>query len=278
MVVRQEGGRLRRYVHFGTGNYNPATALVYTDLGLFTADETMANDATALFNLLTGYSQGHDWRKLVVAPKRLQLRTLELIYEQIERVRNGQPAAIFAKFNSLVDPETIQALYRASQAGVPIDLVVRGICCLRPQLPGISDNIRVRSIVDRFLEHSRIYVFGEGDEARVYLSSADWMPRNFRRRVEAMFPVEAADLREHILCDIVPVYLRDNTRARILQSDGSYVRLHPGEGEVPHRAQEELAAAPPAEQPTSGVAESNGAHAAGQAVATPQRLATQHTF
>ena len=168
LVVRQEGNMLRRYVHLGTGNYNQTTALHYTDFGLFTADEDIGEDASALFNLLTGYSQGHAWRKLVVAPEDLHRRTLELIEEQIERARDGRPSRIFAKLNSLVDYRVIEALYRASQAGVPIELLVRGICCLRPGLPGISENIRVTSIVDRFLEHSRMYVFSPDDEAKVF--------------------------------------------------------------------------------------------------------------
>jgi polyphosphate kinase len=158
LVVRQEGNVLRRYVHLGTGNYNQLTALQYTDLGLFTADDDIGEDASALFNLLTGYSQGHPWRKLVVAPEHLHARTMELIEEQTERAKRGRPSRIFAKLNALVDYRVIEALYRASQAGVPIELLVRGICCLRPGIPGVSENIRVTSIVDRFLEHSRIYV------------------------------------------------------------------------------------------------------------------------
>ena len=162
MVVRQEGKKVRRYVHLGTGNYNPSTAKLYTDLGLFTSNKEFADDATALFNFLTGYSQGHQWTKLVVAPQNLRRRTIILIREQTERARAGKKSRIFAKLNSLVDRETIEALYVASQAGVPIELVVRGICCLRPGLPDISETIQVRSIVDRFLEHSRIFIFGEG--------------------------------------------------------------------------------------------------------------------
>lgn len=240
MVVRQEGKRLRRYVHLGTGNYNPTTAMIYTDLGLFTANEDIANDATALFNLLTGYSQGYAWRKMIVAPKHMHRRTLELIDEQTQRAEQGRPSWIFAKLNSLVDPDVIVALYRASQAGVPIRLVIRGICCLRPGLPGVSENIQVRSIVDRFLEHSRLLIFGPAEESHVYLSSADWMPRNFRRRVEVMFPIEAPDLRERIFSQIVPALQRDNTHARVLRADGTYQRLQPPpEGPV-HRCQQEL--------------------------------------
>jgi polyphosphate kinase len=242
LVVRQEGNALKRYVHLGTGNYNPTTALVYTDLGLFTADEDIATDASALFNLLTGYSQGHQWRKLVVAPTDLHRRTMQLIEEQIQRATEGKPSRIFAKLNAIVDHRVIEALYRASQAGVPIDIVDRSICGLRPGLPGISDNIRVRSIVDRFLEHSRIYVFGPDSDAKVFLSSADWMPRNFYRRVEVMFPIEQADLRDRILHEIIPAHLMDNVKARLLQSDGTYVRAPRAEGEPEFRAQERLLA------------------------------------
>jgi polyphosphate kinase len=240
MVVRQEGQALRRYVHLGTGNYNPTTALSYTDFGLFTADEAIAEDASALFNLLTGYSQGHAWQRLIVAPTDLHRRTIELIDEQAQRAREGRPARIFAKLNALVDHRVIEALYRASQAGVPIDIVARGICCLRPGVPGLSETIRVRSIIDRFLEHSRVYVFGPDEEARVFLSSADWMPRNFFRRVEVMFPVQTPELAARILKDIIPVYLADNTRARRLDPDGTFRLLAPGEGQAARRCQYEL--------------------------------------
>jgi polyphosphate kinase len=197
MVVRKEGKKVRRYVHLSTGNYNPTTALVYTDLGLFTADKVIADDVSALFNFLTGYSQKHEWQKLVVAPNDLKRRTIELINEQAQRARDGKRSRIFAKLNSLVDRQTIEALYRASQAGVPTDLMIRGICCLRPGLPDISENIRVRSVVDRFLEHSRILVFGEGS-GQVFLSSADWMPRNFERR-SGHVPGRAEALRRRIV-------------------------------------------------------------------------------
>jgi len=240
LVVRQEGPVVRRYVHLGTGNYNQTTALLYTDFGLFTADEDMAADASALFNLLTGYSQGHAWRKLVVAPIDMHRRTIELIDEQTRRARAGRPSRIFAKLNSLVDYRVIESLYRASQAGVPIDLIVRGICCLRPGMPGISENIRVRSIVDRFLEHSRLYVFSPDDEAQIYLASADWMPRNFYRRVEVMFPIEAPHLKQRILDEVLPAYLRDNVKSRILRGDGSQYRLAAENGAPRHRVQEEL--------------------------------------
>jgi len=237
MVVRDEGQRLRRYVHLGTGNYNPTTASLYTDFGLFTADEAIAEDASALFNLLTGYSQGHSWRKLVIAPNNLHRRTLELIEEQTQRALAGKPSRIFAKLNALVDHKVIEALYRASQAGVPIDIVARGVCSLRPGVPGLSETIRVRSIVDRFLEHSRIYIFGPDEDAKVFLSSADWMPRNFFRRVELMVPVLAPELSNRILKEILPIYLADNTRARQLDADGIFHLLHPGPGEPPVRCQ-----------------------------------------
>ena len=240
LVVRQEGSGLKRYVHLGTGNYNPTTALVYTDLGLFTADEAVAEDASALFNLLTGYSQGHPWQRLIVAPNDLQRRTLELIHEQTRRAWEGRPARIFAKLNALVDHRIIEALYAASRAGVPIDIIARGICCLRPGVPGMSETIRVRSIVDRFLEHSRIFVFGPDEEAEVFLASADWMPRNFHRRVEVMFPLLAPDLKQRVLREILPVYLADNVRARRLGPDGVFQRLHPGSDEPPRRSQLEF--------------------------------------
>ena len=240
LVARREGTSVRRYVHLSTGNYNPATANLYTDLGLFTCDEDIATDASALFNMLTGYSQGHAWRKLTIAPEHLHARTIELIDEQTGRAERGKPARIIAKLNSLVDHRVIEALYRASQAGVPIDLIIRGICCLRPGISGVSENIRVISIVDRFLEHSRILAFGDGDNAKVFLSSADWMPRNFYRRVEVMFPIEAQPLKKRILREILPAYLKDNTRARVLQSDSSYRMKEPAPGESPYRCQHAL--------------------------------------
>lgn len=240
LVVRQEGGVVRRYVHLGTGNYNPQTALVYTDVGLFTANEDIAADATALFNLLTGYSQGHAWRKLIVAPTDLHTKTIELINEQTEKAKRGEPSWIFAKLNALVEYRVVESLYRASQAGVPIDLIIRGVCCLKPGIPGISENIRVRSIVDRFLEHSRIYVFSPGNEAQVYLASADWMPRNFFRRVEVMYPIEAPSLKQRILDEIIPSYLKDNVKSRQMRPDGTYVRPVAPTNTVPFRCQQEL--------------------------------------
>ena len=245
LVVRQEGSGLRRYVHLGTGNYNPTTALLYTDFGLFTADEATAEDASALFNLLTGYSQGHSWQRLIIAPDDLHRRTLELIDEQAQRAQEGRPSRIFAKLNSLVDHDVIESLYRASQAGVPIEIIDRGICGLRPGVPGLSETIRVRSVVDRFLEHSRVYVFGPDEDARVYLSSADWMPRNFFRRVEVMFPVLNPALVQQVLAEIIPIYLADNTRARMLDSEGHFHLLHPEAGEPARRCQHEFLAQRP---------------------------------
>ncbi len=259
LVVRQEGDSVRRYVHLGTGNYNPATALVYTDMGLFTADPDLATDVSALFNLLTGYSQGHHWRKLVVAPQDLHRRTVALIDAQTTQASKGKPARIFAKLNSLVDAQVIEALYRAGQAGVSIDLVIRGICCLRPGIPGVSENIRVRSIVDRFLEHSRVMVFGPDESAKIFLSSADWMPRNFYRRVEVMYPISSPQLQKRILKEIVPAYLRDNVHSRLLLANGQYKYAKRSPEEPTYRCQEELLKLPadlaltPSQLPASSV-------------------------
>jgi polyphosphate kinase len=223
LVVRREGNGIRRYVHLGTGNYNPVTARQYTDLSLFTARQEIADDATALFNLLTGYSNPPQWKRLAVAPMNLHQRVLGLIDEQTQRARKGEPARILAKLNALVDPATIKALYGASQAGVEIDLLVRGICCLKPGIPGVSEHIRVTSVVDRFLEHSRVFAFGVGDKTDVFLSSADWMPRNFQRRIETMFPVEDPALKARLLDEVLGIGFKDNVKARQLTSDGTYV-------------------------------------------------------
>jgi polyphosphate kinase len=203
----------------------------------------------------------------MVAPADLHRRTIELIDEQAQRAREGRPSRIFAKLNSLVDYRVIESLYRASQAGVPIDLVCRGICCLRPGLPGISETIRVRSIVDRFLEHSRIFVFSPDDEAQVFLASSDWMPRNFYRRVEVMFPIETPELKQRILKEIVPAYLRDNVKARILKPDGSHFRLQPQEGEPRYRVQEELLSLRPELVVGDSSISGNGALVAGDVMA-----------
>lgn len=240
LVVRQEGTKLRRYVHLSTGNYNATTAKIYTDLGLFTARHKYGADATALFNMLTGYSRGHKWERLIISPQDLLAKTLELIERETDRARSGKEGRIIAKLNSLVDHRVIEALYRASQAGVKIHLHCRGICCLKPGLPGISENIRVTCIIDRFLEHSRIYVFGAGEDADVYLSSADWMPRNFIRRVEVMFPVLQATLKRHILEQILPTILDDNVKTREMLPDGTYRRVVHSPNTPPLRAQLQL--------------------------------------
>lgn len=237
LVVRREGDKLRRYVHLGTGNYNASTARLYTDFGLFTCRRKFGEDASALFNFLTGYSHGHTWQRFTIAPENLQHRVLELIERETERARQGQGGRIIAKLNALVDSEVIEALYRASQAGVQIDLLVRGSSCLRPGIPGISENIRVLSILDRFLEHSRVYVFGSGDDADVFLASADWMPRNFRRRVELMFPLIEPALKRRMLQRILPTLLADNVKAREMQPDGTYRRMVVPPDSVPLRAQ-----------------------------------------
>jgi polyphosphate kinase len=247
LVVRQEGPKLRRYVHLSTGNYNAATARVYTDLGLFTCRQKYGADATALFNLLTGYSRGHKWERLTIAPNDLHTKTLELINREAERARQGQGGRIIAKLNALVDRDVTEALYRASQAGAKISLLVRGSCALRPGIPGISESIRVTSIIDRFLEHSRIYVFGQGEDADVFLSSADWMPRNFVRRVEVMFPVLQPALKRHILDQILPTMLADNVKAREMQPDGTYKRVTRGPNDPAIRAQLLLLAGLPRE-------------------------------
>lgn len=237
LVVRREGEKLRRYVHLGTGNYNATTARIYTDFALFTCRRKFGEDATALFNFLTSYSYGHSWQRLTVSPQDLQRKILELISREAERAKAGTGGRITAKLNAVVCPEVIEALYRASQAGVVIDLLVRGSCCLRPGIPGISDNIRVFSILDRFLEHSRVFVFGQGDDAEVYLSSADWMPRNFRRRVEVMFPLIEPALKQRMLKRILPTLLEDNVKAREMQSDGTYRRVVREPDAPPLRAQ-----------------------------------------
>jgi polyphosphate kinase len=237
LVVRREAEGIRRYVHLATGNYNTATARVYTDLGIFTADPDFGEDASALFNLLTGYAEGYKWKKLVVAPLHLLDQILGLIETERANAEAGRPARIIVKMNALVEPSVIDALYRASQAGVSIDLVIRGICCLRPGLPGVSDHIRVTSIVDRFLEHSRVFYFENGGDPRVYLASADWMPRNFWRRIETAFPIEDPALKSRIVGDVLRLVLSDDVKARELLPDGSYRRRAPPAGEAGTRAQ-----------------------------------------
>jgi polyphosphate kinase len=241
LVVRRENDGLRCYVHLATGNYNPLTARQYTDLSLFTCRREFGEDASELFNLLTGYSQSNHWKKLIVAPAHLASRLIGLIDRERAHAEAGYPARIIAKMNSLVDPQIIATLYRASRAGVRIDLIIRGICCLRPGLAGVSDNIRVISIVDKYLEHSRITYFQNGEEPEVFLASADWMPRNFRRRVEIMFPIEDPQLKRRLVDGILGVVLADNVKARELQPDGTYRRVTPASpGEPSIRSQAEF--------------------------------------
>ena len=241
LVVRRDKDGIRRYVHLGTGNYNPTTAKIYTDLSFFTCRPGFGEDASALFNLLTGYSQGHAWKKLVIAPTDLSDRLIAMIDRERSNAEAGLPARIIAKMNSLVDPHAIAALCAASRAGVRVDLIVRGICCLRPGVPGMSENIRVISIIDKFLEHARIAYFQNNDDPQVYLSSADWMPRNFRRRVEIMFPVEDPRLKNRIIEGVLSVALADNVKARVLDPDGIYRRVPPAKpGEPMIRSQIEF--------------------------------------
>lgn len=223
LVVRREPEGLRRYLHLATGNYNAVTAGIYTDLGLFTCDPEMGADASELFNTLTGYSTQQFYRSLLVAPGSMRQRIEDMIEREVAHAQAGRGGAIIAKMNSLVDDRLIRKLYRASQAGVQIDLIVRGICCLRPGVPGVSDNIRVISIVGRFLEHSRIYYFGNAGAPEAYLGSADLMPRNLDRRVEVLFPVKDPALVAYLRGAVLEVELRNNSRARVLQPDGSYV-------------------------------------------------------
>ena len=239
LVVRKErDGGLRRYVHLGTGNYNPITARIYTDLSLFTARSDIAADVSELFNHLTGYSRQRRYRKLLIAPVNMRERLMQMIAREAEWARRGKPARLLLKTNTLSDIPIIRALYAASQAGVKIDLIVRGVCCLRPGVPGVSENIRVVSVIGRFLEHSRIYYFHNGGRFQIYCGSADLMRRNLDRRVEVLFPVEDTEIKRQIRDEMLEIYLKDNQNAHALQSDGSYTRLQPAEGEAPFSAQD----------------------------------------
>ena len=224
LVVRREEDGIRRYVHLGTGNYNDSTAKLYCDMGLFTCSPAIGEDATAVFNMLSGYSEPVGWNKLSLAPLWLRDRFHYLVEREIRHAKEGQEAHIIAKMNSVCDKDIIELMYKASKAGVKIELIVRGICCLIPQLEGVSENITVRSIVGTFLEHSRIFYFENGGNPEIYMASADWMSRNLDRRVEIMFPVEDTKLKKEVK-HILDVQLADNVKAQLMQPDGSYVRV-----------------------------------------------------
>ena len=227
MVVRKEGDGIRRYLHLGTGNYNAVTARIYEDIGMFTCDEAMGADVTDLFNYLTGYSTKQHFKKLLVAPVNLRAGLEKLIRREIEHAQNGRHAHMVLKVNSVVDPQFIELLYEASQAGVKVDLLVRGMCCLRPGLKGVSDNIKVISIVGRYLEHSRVFYFLNNGKEEIYMGSADLMRRNQDHRVEVVFPVEYKPHIDYLRHGMLAAYFSDNVRARVMKPDGTYVRLNP---------------------------------------------------
>jgi polyphosphate kinase len=231
LVVRREGERLARYVHLSTGNYNAVTALAYTDLGLLTADPEIGEDATQLFNYLTGYAHPKEFRRLLVAPVNMRERLAELIDREIDHARSGRGGHLVFKVNALADEGMIEALVRAAQAGVQVDLLARGICCLRPGAPGATENVRVTSIVGRFLEHSRVFWFRNAGADEVYLGSADLMRRNLSRRVEVLFPVRDPALVRHLRDTVLGTYLADNVRARRMRRDGGYDRVRPQDGD-----------------------------------------------
>jgi polyphosphate kinase len=240
MVVRREGDGIRRYLHLGTGNYNAVTSLIYEDLGLFTCDEVIASDVTDLFNHLTGYSTKHDFRKLLVAPFNLRSGLEKLVRREIENAKGGRNAHLIFKINAIVDPRFIALLYEASQAGVKVDLLVRSMCCLKPGVKGVSENVNVISIVGRYLEHSRLYYFFNGGEEEIYIGSADLMQRNLDHRVEVVFPIENPGHIQYLRKNVLDAYLQDNTRARVMQPDGSYKRISPKDKESSTDVQEWL--------------------------------------
>ena len=239
LIVRREGKDIRRYVHLGTGNYNRTTSTIYTDFGMLSCDAELGADLSELFNYLTGFSKQKSWRKLWVAPETLRDELMRAIEREEVHAREGREARIIAKMNSLVDPRVIRALYRASQAGVEIDLIVRGICCLRPGVEGVSEHIRVRSIVGRFLEHSRAFFFLNGGAENLYLGSADWMQRNLTRRVEVVFPVEDRAVKKKVF-QVLELCLQDNDKARELYADGSYRYIKRKAGQHRINSQEKL--------------------------------------
>ena len=254
LIVRREGKQLRRYVHLSTGNYNTVTAKIYTDLGLLTCDPDFGNDVSALFNVLTGFNSwtGGDlltqetvasmFRKFMISPVTTRETIHRLIDREIQKSTQKTPGRIIAKMNALVDSGTIRKLYEASRAGVHIDLLTRGICCLRPGVPEVSENIKVISVLDRFLEHSRIYYFHNGGNPEIYSGSADWMPRNFKKRAEILYPIQNTNLKSRIIDEILLTYLNDNVKARLMQPDGSYIRFRPKDGQRAVRSQSELIA------------------------------------
>jgi polyphosphate kinase len=254
LVVRREGKHLRRYVHLSSGNYNSVTAKIYTDIGLLTCNPEFGNDVSALFNVLTGFNSWTGgslpsaetvvsmFHKLIISPVTAEETLIGLIDREIEKSTAKMPGRIIAKMNALVESKIIRKLYEASRAGVQIELLVRGICCLRPGVPEISDNIRVISILDRFLEHSRLYYFHNGGDPEIYSGSADWMPRNFKKRAEILYPIEDTGLKTRIIDEILRTYLNDNVKARLMQPDGSYVRVRPKDGAKLVRSQSELIA------------------------------------